>query len=557
MATPYYIHSFDDTVNTQRRASDTDTATLTFQADSNSAWGIAGSNDGTQIFTAHRVVFFGAATEMKIVKHTESNTSSPQWTQGFVGSENNLVYEPSEDDLYVATDAPSSGDPSTIRRLDATDGSTITTFNTGHLNGSVDVDATGAYIIYDNTNNSTVVVEKYDFQGNKVWDTQSTSFEPGAIAANGDEVAIATTGGNISRRDASDGTENSSKGYNKISTTLTLDMNSNGDILASEAGTGFGASGGFVYQKADGTTVWSDSSVSFPIEGAEFGESGVAYLCYSSNFEERDLATGNANFTESQSDTVKDVYYANQPRGGGGGGSSTVKVNATKVDTDTTANSADTLFTTPITASPVSTSAAVSTPSIKISQPATQTNISATSNGGSVSAFNSKATPADVSASVATGDVTPVALAEASQVGAQTALKSPDIEFILNRQPATQVSMSTEVLDATNTRTQVGTDTPQIQATVAEASVPSAEVDADKPQVTASMNGVDVIARLDTSGTIVDVIAIPSESDTLADFVTESDNLVTVSSDVDASTLRTFIGRGYGDVTNADKIDTQ
>jgi hypothetical protein len=558
MANPYYLYGFDTNASgTRRYASDTDTQEASFESTTNSQTAIDGSIDGSKIYTAASISTLGGF--LSEYRKFDGN-GNQQWSVEKDGEPTEILYEPSEPAVYVSSQAASDGDPSHFAKLNESDGSTLITFESGIGPSSIALDATGVYIIYEELASGTVFLKKYAFDGTLVWDEQGSALDTGAIAANGSTVAVPTTNGNISRRDASTGVENSLTGYSRSNPPTDMAIDTDGNILITQSGSGFAASGSVTYQTADGT-VQHNKSAEPPVNAVDFGESGVFYVTAFDTYQERKISDGTTNFTstpfanEFGDPTVQDVTYAREPLGDSG--PTTEQIDATKVDTTTTANTAETLFTTPITASPVSASTAVTTPSLTISQPATQTSVSTTSNDGSVSAFDVTATPADVSASVATGDVTPVALAEASQVGVQTALKSPDIEFILNRQPATQVSMSTDVLDATNTRTEVGAEKPLAQASVTEASVPSAEVDADKPQVTASMNSVDVIARLDTSGTIVDVIAVPSESDTLADLVANSDNLVTVSSDVDASTLRTFIGRGYGDVTNADKIDTQ
>lgn len=557
MANPYYLYGFDTNASgTRRYASDTDTQEVSFKSTTNSQTAIDGSIDGSKIYTAATISAFPQLSEYRKF----DGNGNQQWSVEKDGEPNEILYEPNEPAVYVSSQANADGDPSHFAKLDESDGSTLITFESGIGPSSIALDATGVYIIYEERSSGTIFLKKYSFDGTLQWDEQGSALDTGAIAVNGSTVAVPTTNGNISRRDASTGVENSLTSYNRSNPPTDMAIDTDGNILITQSGSGFAASGSVTYQTADGT-VQHNESAEPPVNAVDFGESGVFYVTAFDTYQERKISDGTTNFStvpfanEFGDPTVQDVTYAREPLGDSG--PTTEQIDATKVDTTTTANTAETLFTTPITASPVSTSTAVTTPSLTISQPATQTSVSATSNDGSVSAFDATATPADVSASVATGDVTPVALAEASQVGVQTALKSPDIEFILNQQPATQVSMSTDVLDATNTRTEVGAEKSFVQASVTKASVPSAEVDADKPQVTASMNSVDVIARLDTSGTIVDVIAVPSESDTLADFVADSDNLVTVSSDVDASTLRTFIGRGYGDVTNADKIDTQ
>ena len=175
----------------------------------------------------------------------------------------------------------------------------------------------------------------------------------------------------------------------------------------------------------------------------------------------------------------------------------------------------------------------------------------ATPTSGSVSQYAVIASDSPVSASMGSPTLRDIALAEASQVGAQSDMLSASPNFILNRQIATKVSATTDGFDETTVGLSLDADQPATQATVTEATVPSVSTDADSVGVDATMESPTIIAAVNSEGTIVATQAVTTLPSSVAEVVNNSEALVTIDSTVSQSEGRVLIGRTYGDVTEA------
>ena len=566
MVTKYYISGNNDAGDSVRYSADTDTQDTAFTTFSDDLTQEVDTNvDGTLLYRAAG----GATTGGAYVNFGKyDDTGSEQWrTNDIDGTNGEIEYYPAGPAVYAKTEASADdGTQSKFLKLNDSDGSTDITFSTGHGEASITSDATGVYFAYEDFASGNTIIEKYDHSGNLVWDEQDNAIEIPSIMANGSQFVATTSNGNVSRRNAETGVEDTLRSFPRSEPIEAADIDADGNILLGYTTSSFGSgAGNVIYQLADGTTEWDsdvstsgDFDFSGPVTGLQFGESGVGYLSIYLSYAEFNLSDGSTNFDNSPfssefgTASVESIRVGREPLGDTG--PVTEQISATPVASNASMGTPTATLIESISASPVSAEATVSSPSLLISQPATPTSASATISDGSVTSLTASASPVSATATMGTPDVLDIAIVSATPVSAQATVESPTIEFKLDVLSASPVSASGTVSSASVSRSEVGADSVLAQSVAQDATVTSYDVTAEPAEVEATMSqNVDVVATVDSNGTVVSAVAVPTETDSLAQFITESD-VVPIESTVDSSDMRIYIGRGYGDVTNARKL---